>query len=38
MRPDEKERVILAMKNNGRVCLMCGDGANVSLLYCQLYV
>lgn len=31
MRPDEKERVILAMKNNGRVCLMCGDGANVSL-------
>ena len=30
MRPDEKERVILAMKNNGRVCLMCGDGANVS--------
>jgi manganese-transporting P-type ATPase len=28
MRPDEKERVILNMKNAGRVCLMCGDGAN----------
>jgi manganese-transporting P-type ATPase len=28
MRPDEKERVILNMKNTGRICLMCGDGAN----------
>jgi manganese-transporting P-type ATPase len=28
MRPDEKERVILNMKNNGKICLMCGDGAN----------
>lgn len=28
MRPDEKERVLLAMKDHGRTCLMCGDGAN----------
>eukprot|EP00607_Mallomonas_marina_P002717 CAMPEP_0182440352 /NCGR_PEP_ID=MMETSP1167-20130531/87011_1 /TAXON_ID=2988 /ORGANISM="Mallomonas Sp, Strain CCMP3275" /LENGTH=1295 /DNA_ID=CAMNT_0024634289 /DNA_START=719 /DNA_END=4606 /DNA_ORIENTATION=- len=28
MRPDEKERVLLAMKDHGHVTLMCGDGAN----------
>mmetsp|Transcript_6291 Transcript_6291/g.9492 ORF Transcript_6291/g.9492 Transcript_6291/m.9492 type:complete len:1517 (+) Transcript_6291:72-4622(+) len=28
MRPDEKERVILAMKNHGNTVLMCGDGSN----------
>lgn len=28
MRPDEKERVLLAMKDHGRTTLMCGDGAN----------
>jgi manganese-transporting P-type ATPase len=28
MRPDDKERVLLAMKNNKRITLMCGDGAN----------
>eukprot|EP01041_Mallomonas_annulata_P010324 gene10324-21543_t len=28
MRPDEKERVLLAMKDHGHITLMCGDGAN----------
>ena len=28
MRPDEKERVLVLMKENKRVTLMCGDGAN----------
>lgn len=28
MRPDEKERVILGMKDSGRCTLMMGDGAN----------
>lgn len=29
MRPDEKERVLLAMKKAGRCTLMCGDGKSV---------
>eukprot|EP00611_Tribonema_gayanum_P008970 TRINITY_DN1868_c0_g4_i1.p1 TRINITY_DN1868_c0_g4~~TRINITY_DN1868_c0_g4_i1.p1 ORF type:complete len:888 (-),score=351.93 TRINITY_DN1868_c0_g4_i1:197-2860(-) len=28
MRPDTKERVIATLRAHGRVCLMCGDGAN----------
>jgi cation-transporting ATPase 13A1 len=28
MRPDEKERVLLALKDSGRTTLMMGDGAN----------
>ena len=43
MRPDEKEQVIVNMKNHGKICLMCGDGANdvsyscyLSLIFFQL--
>ncbi|CAM9816334.1 unnamed protein product [Discosporangium mesarthrocarpum] len=28
MTPDEKERLVLALGDNGKTCLMCGDGAN----------
>lgn len=28
MTPDDKERLVLALKEAGRVCMMCGDGAN----------
>ncbi|CAM9938489.1 unnamed protein product [Sphacelaria rigidula] len=28
MTPDEKERLCLALKDSGRTCMMCGDGAN----------
>lgn len=28
MTPDEKEAVITSLKAEGRVCMMCGDGAN----------
>ncbi|CAB1105130.1 unnamed protein product [Ectocarpus sp. CCAP 1310/34] len=28
MTPDEKETLVLALKDSGRTCMMCGDGAN----------
>lgn len=28
MTPDEKEQLVLALKDSGRTCMMCGDGAN----------
>lgn len=28
MTPDDKERLVLALKESGRTCMMCGDGAN----------
>ena len=28
MTPDDKERLVLALKDSGRTCMMCGDGAN----------
>lgn len=28
MTPDEKERLCLALKDSGKTCMMCGDGAN----------
>lgn len=28
MTPDEKEQLVLALKESGRTCMMCGDGAN----------
>ncbi|CAM9266079.1 unnamed protein product [Choristocarpus tenellus] len=28
MTPDEKERLVLSLKDYGKVCMMCGDGAN----------
>lgn len=28
MTPDEKERLVLALEQSGKTCMMCGDGAN----------
>lgn len=28
MNPDDKERLVLALGECGRTCMMCGDGAN----------
>lgn len=28
MTPDDKERLVLALEDSGRTCMMCGDGAN----------
>ncbi|CAM9374487.1 unnamed protein product, partial [Hapterophycus canaliculatus] len=28
MTPDEKEQLVLALKDSGKTCMMCGDGAN----------
>ena len=25
---DEKEQLVLALKDSGKTCMMCGDGAN----------
>lgn len=28
MTPDDKEQLVLALKETGKTCMMCGDGAN----------